>query len=339
MKICLIGKFSGPLDEGMRNTCSYLSKELRKNNSLLILNLKDIYEIDYWIQLKKFKPHIIHYLHGPSLKSLIILKFISYYMPDSKMIVSAMHPRFNSISKKCIPLFKPDIVLTQSDRSTKMFKDLGCECNFLHCGVDIKRFHPIILNEKRELRRKHGLDLDKYIVLHVGSLKEGRNINIFERIQSDNCQVVIIGAMSNGVDQNLYMRLLSAGCIIITKYQENIEEFYALSDCYVFPTIMQMDKFERMHSDSIEMPLSVLEAMACNLSVISTKFCDLDKIFQQGDGLFFVDNHKQIVDILNIIRTNNNNSIINTRQKVEAYSWERIGKHLRTIYSKAIEVG
>ena len=65
--------------------------------------------------------------------------------------------------------------------------------------------------------------------------------------------------------------------------QFNIEEVYALSDCYVFPT-PPMNKI-----NSIEIPLSVLEAMACNLSVITTKFGALPKVFEEGDGLIFVD--------------------------------------------------
>jgi len=67
------------------------------------------------------------------------------------------------------------------------------------------------------------------------------------------------------------------GFRIIDEYVPNIEEIYNLADCYVFPT------FKR--HNCIDMPLSVMEAMACNIPVISTKFGGLPKIFKEGNGL------------------------------------------------------
>ena len=82
------------------------------------------------------------------------------------------------------------------------------------------------------------------------------------------------------------------------------------------------------------MPLSVLESMSCNLPVITTKFGALPKVFEEGDGLFFVENEREIFMVLEKIK--NTNMKVKTREKVLPYSWENIGKRLEKIYSNLI---
>ena len=120
--------------------------------------------------------------------------------------------------------------------------------------------------------------------------------------------------------------LKDAGCIVWTNYFPNLEEIYALSDCYVFPTINRRA--------CIETPLSVLEAMACNLPVITTKFGALPRMFKEGEGLFFIKSEREVSKIIEILK--NNNLKIKTREKILPYSWEVIGKRLIKIYSELI---
>jgi len=59
------------------------------------------------------------------------------------------------------------------------------------------------------------------------------------------------------------------------RYIKKIEEIYQLSDCYIFPITFE--------GGGISILLSVLEAMACNLPVVTTKFGGLPAIFKGGD--------------------------------------------------------
>lgn len=323
MKICLLGEYSGDLDEGMRKVSSYFAEELSKEHQVFTLDLRDVFTKAFWKDVKEFKPEIIHYIHGPSIKSFMLLKLISLYCRDVKTAMSAMHPSFSFLFKRLIPLFKPELVLAQSFESEGMFKKMGCDTEFLPCGVDTKKFTPNTARTKEELREKYGIDKEKFAVLHIGSIKKGRNIQLMEKLQKENNQVVIVGAISTGPDKDLAHRLEETGCLVWTKHFKNIEEIYLLSDCYIFPT-PPMNKM-----NSIEMPLSVLEAMSCNLPVIATKFGALPRVFEEGNGLFFVENEK---DIFTALEETKNRSKINTREKVMPYAWDNVGKKLERIY-------
>lgn len=332
MKICLLGEYSGNLDEGMRKVSSYFAKELTKRHEVLALDLylSEVLTKTFWKDIKNFNPQIIHYIHGPSIKSFIFLKVISLFCRDAKTVISAMHPGLSFLSERFIPLFEPELVLVQSRETEEIFKKRGCRTEFLPCGVDVKKFTPCTARIKENLREKYGIDKDKFVILHIGSIKEGRNVQLLEKLQKEDNQVIIVGSLSTGIDQRVCELLKKSGCLVWTSYFENIEEIYPLSDCYIFPVVPKRGIRGRA-PDSIEMPLSVLEAMSCNLPVIATKFGALPRVFKkEGEGLFFADKEDDFINILKSIKSSSID--VKTREKVLPYSWDNIGKKLDEIY-------
>lgn len=324
MKICLLGEYSGNLDEAMRKTSFHLAEELEKRHQVLTLDLRNVFTKDFWKNIKIFNPEVVHHIHGPTIKGLVLLKLISFYY-HTKTVVSVMHWRFSFFSKRLIPMFKPDIMLVQSHETEEMFKKLGLKTDFLPSGVDIDRFRPVTKETKERLREKFDIDKDKFIILHVGGIREGRNIQVLERLQKENNQVIIVGGgVDGGVDKKLAQQLEKSGCFVWIKYFNNVEEIYAFSDCYVFPTLPA----NRLYS--IEMPLSVLEAMSCNLPVITTKFGALPGCFEEGNGLSLVKEKEEFINVIQRIK--NTDIITKTREKVLSYSWENIVKRLEETY-------
>ena len=121
--------------------------------------------------------------------------------------------------------------------------------------------------------------------------------------------------------RKLYGVLNNSGCIVWRDYLKNIEETYALADCYIFP----VEK-----GNSILMPLSVMEAMACNLPVISTKFEGLAKFFKGRNGLTYVEKTEDILSALTNLKGSGKR--IDNREKVLSFSWKNIVETLNTIY-------
>ena len=334
MRICLLGNSTGSIDEGMKNITFNISKELSKKHELLVLNPLNVFSLHLWQSIKEFNPDIVHYIPGPSINSFIIVKLISLYLKylnnrSTKFVMSAPFPKLSAISKEIIRLFKPDLMIVQSKSTEKIFAKRGFKTILLPLsGVDVKKFRPVKENTKYKLREKYGVNADRFVVLHIGHIKEGRNLQILKKIQTknNNVQVVIVGSTSTEIEKKIYRELVDGGCIVITKYIHNIEEIYQLSDCYVFPTVNKLN--------SIELPLSVLEAMACNLPVVSTKFGALPEYFTEGNGLIFVKNCDQILEIVSNLRETNKD--VDTRKKVIHFSWENISKKLVKIYEELL---
>lgn len=330
MKICLLGESSRILDEGMRKTSFCLAQELSKNEQVMLLDLRRIFSKTFLKEIREFNPDVIHYVHGPSLKSFILLKFVSFFCSKSKTVMSAMHPLFSSLSKILIPLLRPDLILVQSEETEKVFKSLRCKTKFLPCGVNPRQFLPATYREKNRLRERYRVSKERFVILHVGPIKKGRNLGVLEDFQRDNNLVILIVASPRNIDQEFFNHLKNSGCIIWTDYFDHIEDVYALSDCYVFPTIFEKNLLGKPLFDSIEMPLSVLEAMACDLPVISTRFGALPRIFEEGTGLIYVDKEEDFLRALNRIKSGLN---VRTREKVLPYSWDNVARRLRKIYA------
>jgi len=332
MRICLLGEYSGNLDEGIRKISYNLAKELSKHHLVLTLDLRSVFRRAFWTNIKKFNPQIIHYIPGGSPRCFMLLMLISRRCPNAKTIVSVM--RFNPFSKHILSLFKPDIVLAQSYEVEGEFKKLGCRTEFLPIGgVDLEKYAPVSITVKNKLREKYAIDKDKFVILHVGSIKSGRNVQLLKNFQEGGDQVVIIGSTSTGIDKKVYRQLKESGCLVLIEYFKQIEEIYTLSDCYVFPVVLKRDFLGRPTADCIDIPLSVLEAMSCNIPVIATKFGALPRIFKEGDGLFFAEREEDFINALNEIRNGVN---VKTREKVKFYSWKNIRQKLEEIYSSLI---
>ncbi|MCH7760959.1 glycosyltransferase family 4 protein [candidate division TA06 bacterium] len=185
-------------------------------------------------------------------------------------------------------------------------------------GVDLERFKPATPVERERIRRKYGINLDSFILLHVGHLVRNRNLNLLERIQQfGKDQVLLIGSSSTERDGGVIQKLETSGISVFTSYIENIEEVYRLSDCYLFPVTSP--------SASIEIPLSVLEAMATNLPVVTTKFGGLPDLFIERDGFFYAEEEEQF---LIKIEEAKKHSTIKTRKMVLPYTWENVAKRI-----------
>lgn len=329
MRICILGDYSGNLDEGFKNVAFNLTEGLSKHHTVMGLDLKRIFFMRFWRDIKDFRPEIIHYITGPSTKSFVILKVLALYLKDVTRIASALHSSSLSkgpFSKKLMSLLKPDIILTQSHESEEMFNAMGCRTQFLANGVDTAKFIPVSKEVKERLREIYGIEKDKFVVLHVGHIIKVRNLHIFNKIQGGKNQVIIAASTHRRINQKIYGGLKESGCTVLRGHLKNIEELYALSDCYIFPV---------MKGYSLFTPLSVLEAMSCNLPVISAKFEGLTSLFEEGNGLLFAEKEEDFINKLEKIKFHDTE--IKTRERVLPYSWENIVKELEKGYTAVLQ--
>jgi glycosyltransferase involved in cell wall biosynthesis len=326
MKICILGAYSGRLDEGMLNVSHNVYKNLHSiiyPNNLFELNVQGVYGITFWKDILAIRPDIIHYFQGPTLKGLILVKLIQL-ITRSRSVISATKPVIPTKYFRIISfLFKPDVVIVQSKKSENLFENIKYKTTFVPNGVDTDRFTTVSYEKKLELRNRYGFDEKDFIILHVGPLRNGRNQKAL--LELIDVKVLLVVSITNPSEELIYQELIKTKKAIIWKeYFSNIEDIYSIADVYVFPV------FEEQNS--IEIPLSVLEAMSCNLPVITTRYGALERILQEGEGLFFIDKQEQIPQLINEIKDGKYK--INTRRKIQHLSWKNIVNEIYLVYQR-----
>jgi glycosyltransferase involved in cell wall biosynthesis len=339
MKICLVGHFSAP-DEARKVIAHQLFQRASKDHDVEAFDLTRWSSVDTWRRMKLFGPDIVHYIPGASPLSFLFTRALQAYAgKETKTVTfSALNPfqspsygpyyAFSSASKRAIPLMKTDLVVVQSDQAERTYRALGCNVKYsVYSGVDLEKFRPVPSSDKEKLRLEYGVDPEKFVILHVGSVRKWRNVNHLIGIQKEaDVQVILVGRSTTKNEKDVEQALRKAGVMVTNGYNPKIAEFYGLADCYVFPTTTTVG--------SIDVPLSILEAMACNLPVVSTRFGGLPRMFGEKGGFFYSDTANFCTKIRAL---KEGNIEICTRRLVRPYSWDNIANNLYAIYQDLLE--
>ena len=110
------------------------------------------------------------------------------------------------------------------------------------------------------------------------------------------------------------------------KHFPNIEEIYNLADCYVFPVAHR--------GFCIETPLSVLEAMSCDIPTITTRFGALPRLFKDTRDVFFAANDDEIAQAIETVKKGG--ARMRPREAVLHYSWKQVTDRLLHIYERLL---
>jgi glycosyltransferase involved in cell wall biosynthesis len=178
-------------------------------------------------------------------------------------------------------LSNPGLVAYASARLRDAHATVGRRNCVLPPAVDSQRFRPSKVVRHR-LREELGLPTDGRIVLHVGHLRPSRGLEpLSELAATGAASVVMVASQTTQASPTVERVLREAGVLVTHGYVPHIERWYQAADVYIFPV-----------SDlqgSIEVPLTVLEAMACGLPVATTPFGGLPTLFPESSSLRYAD--------------------------------------------------
>jgi glycosyltransferase involved in cell wall biosynthesis len=336
LKILVVAEdLSPPLDEGMKKTAWHLVRAWEKGHEVLTLTRRQPaqgLQSPRQIRIDKF------FQHSDLCRSAGgYAPDVSIYFPEAsatrnsfwrsrrlKLItrrpvaMMALQPRsYGLFDRYLIRRWAPDLLVAQSSSYARRLRELCPRVVEVPLGIDLGRFRPPRPEEKQKLKARFGMPLDRPIVLHVGHIKENRNLrDLCTVARTDKFQVVVLGSTSTRQEEAVLRDLEASGVTVIADYVESVEDLYRAADVYVFPV--------QAPDAAMDLPLSVLEAMATNLPVVTRPFGGLADRFAESESFRYYQRREDleaaVQSVLNVPSRN--------RELVSHFSWENVAREI-----------
>lgn len=278
-----------------------------------VLKGKKLFSRDLRTVLDDWKPDLLIYTPASGLTGFGMLRSVLLRrMTGRPVIIVALQARETGRAHRLISLWSaPELVLSPVREMRQALEELRINTDFIMPGYDPALFKPVDTETKVRLREKYGIPGEKYVVLHVGHVKESRNLQALLRYRDwgGDIQPVVKAGEVEPVWRD---HLRQAGIIVIDEYTDDIHEVYQAADLYFFPVSIR--------TGALEFPLSVIEACACNLPVLTTRFGALPEVLKDGGGLEWFSGVAEIPGKIKMLRS----SGAETSAKVADLSWERM---------------
>jgi len=337
-----------PFDEGIRIVAARIAAALAKECEVLLLGEEDAVLDGIPVrgvltdrffagraladEISRFRPQALLYVPWTSLtaRSFLRVRALRHRSGGAPVGVVALQPRGSGwLTRRASRLGAPDRLFAIGPEVERQAEALGLACHRLRGGVDTERFTPLGQTNRPDLRRALGLRSSAYIVLHVGHLKRSRGIEILQKLQAiEGVQTILVASSSTRAEAGTRRNLQAAGVRVIDHHLEAIEEYYRSADCYLFPVTSAVD--------AIELPLSVLEAMACNLPIVSTRFGGVPALLEgAGPGVALADSAEEIVASVRAFMASP--PVPTLRERVMPLTWIAMARRILDSLRKAIE--
>jgi glycosyltransferase involved in cell wall biosynthesis len=216
----------------------------------------------------------------PTAMRVFILSFLYGKKPD---VVLVMKNKYGFLARLLLKLSRANIIVLSNDAYEFYGQFLSRKrIRYLKTGVDTEKFSSVDATAKSELRKKYGFESDVPLILHVGHLNYGRNVNELLKIDKAYRVLLVTSTLTKDEqDKQLRERLLAKENItVFDHYIQDIQDIYRMADVYFFPTLQDCH--------CIDVPLSCLEAASCNLPIVTTDYGEM-KAFKGKAGYYFIE--------------------------------------------------
>jgi len=285
------------------------------------------------IEIVHFHSPLFTFLHGFLKKRKFPLIMTTHYLLDVKLNDSAS-TIYNGFIKRMTKYIGKNVdkIICVNEDYIPIFKNWGIESDkltFIPNGVDTNKFSPGNSPVKKKFEGKK-------LIVYFGRLHYQKNVDLlirsfsFIKEKDPNVKLIIIGS---GTDFDKLQKMSKDDDdIIMTGFLPDNEmiDYLRAADIVVFPSRGENASF------------TIMEAMSCELPVISSDTGNAKKILGEGRGVLLEKyTEEEIAEkCLNLLKDENNAKDIGKRARayVEKYhSWKKISNDTEKLYRDVLE--
>lgn len=261
-------------------TSKYLKKNnydkvLIENNSISILSLK------LFKNYKKYNGRYFFHLHN-EFKSL---NFLNKIIIKSNKIICVSNFIKKDLQKK---------INTYSTNNVKVVKNC----------INLNKFDLEFDDEQRKiLKQKHNINEKDRVIVFVGRVIKEKGIfeliKAFKQLKAKNCKLLIVGSLffninkKNNLEKNI-LKLIEdiKKDVIFTGYipNDSLYQYYKIADVVTLPSICNEAA-----------GLTILEAMACKATVITTDVGGIKEYVLNDSAIILKNDYKLVYSLAKTI--------------------------------------
>lgn len=233
----------------------------------------------------RLKVDLIHFLFTPrSLTSLLIRTRLKFSKVKTIQTVATLDKKLYQKPKKLKKVLLADKIVVQSKNTLSKLKKVGFEnAELIYPGIDLKKYKPTAKDKK--LLKDLKIKASDFVVLYTGEYTRLKAIDdILEALrilnqstENKNLKLILACRIKNKKDAKkkkqviewLKKEKLESKVIFIDTFSE-MNRLYNISDLNIFPAREMAGKFD--------IPLTLVESMACKKPVIVSKLKNLKEL-------------------------------------------------------------
>jgi glycosyltransferase involved in cell wall biosynthesis len=284
-KTLFVTELSGQGDEGMRNWIKMADRAMAgRSRQTEVLRLEGD---PRWSSLlprtlrsiRRAEPDVLVYVPYSGLTSKALLRHLALRVAAAPRLDILVVLQSDAVVRNLPRALLPALGAYASERLHSAHRKVSREGCVFPPVVDSTRFRPPE-DMRSTIREQIGLANGRPMALHVGHLRGSRGLEPLAQLAAEGTvDVVVVASTATEPEVEVETRLRDAGVLVKREFLPAIERWYQAADVYLFPvTDLQ---------GSIEIPLTVLEAMACGTPVATTPFGGLPSLFASTGSLRF----------------------------------------------------
>jgi len=227
---------------------------------------------------------------------------------------------------------KADLLIVPADNVADMlsWQNIKTKKDIVHLGVNTDKF---VKGDKNEAKKKAGFKHEDIVIGYHGRIGREKDLKTllraFIRIRSinDNAKLLIVGSGQRDIE-NIFKDKVD---ILFAGQQDDVIPWVQAMDIYVLPSLTETTS------------LSTLEAMSCEVPVISTKVGFVNDYLEEGENGFFFEKHHPY-DLAKKIEILINDSSLRTRighnarkTVIKNFNWNTTSENIMKLINEVID--